>query len=840
MRSVVSLFLAVGVLTLTGFAIHRTTQVGGAAEKGVLVPSGQWIKAAGRTYTFPGRAMDLAWLPDGTVLAKTTNGLLHVQPSTGKVLQTLASQGGSSMSGLLVSSNGKLALFSNAQDRVLAAEWSGSKWEWTKPIVLDAARFGQRPYPVGLAWIEDGKTAAVCLSRANKAAVLSVASRTATQSVTVDIAPYGVTPSPDRKSLLITCWSRRPLAGEGTQDSSGSPVPIETGGVAKAGSLVRVDLDTGKISGRALVGLQPTEVQVQGGRAYIASSNSDEIAVVGLGDMKIAARHKITPQIGLPLGSSPNALAFSPDRRTLYVACGGLNAVAAVALPSGRIEGWIPTGWFTGGLAIRNGQLAALGIKGTGSRAEADPLKRDAYDWTTSLTLLPLPSGESLAKMSSEFVAGLELEAMQRGLLVSRRKVAPVPVPERLGEPSVFRHVVFILKENRTYDQIFGDMPEGDGEPLLCLFPRPITPNHHALADRFGLLDNYYCNGILSADGHAWAMEGQTTTYFERSFGGWTRSYPFGDDPLAVSKSGYLWDGMIEKGISFRNFGEFDYAEPTKNESFKEIYDDFISGERKVKFSQKIGVAQLRRHSSPTYPGWNMKIPDVLRAEEFIKEFRQMERTGAMPQFTIIYLPQDHHSGDQPGLPTPRAHLADNDLALGRVMEALMASKFWPKMAVFCNEDDPGGGLDHVDGHRSICLVMSPYSRPGVNSSFYNQSSVFATMRRILGLGPLTHADARAPLMFDCFQKTPRQLSFRALTPSVPLDELNQPKALIPGSLDLSGPDRADEDLRNRKLWAVSRPGIPYPAQFGGAHGQGLKSKGLTLDPNVIEDDDED
>jgi hypothetical protein len=412
-------------------------------------------------------------------------------------------------------------------------------------------------------------------------------------------------------------------------------------------------------------------------------------------------------------------------------------------------------------------------------------------------------------------------------------------VPEKLGDPSVFKHVVYVVKENRTYDQVLGDMPKGDGEPKLTIFGKDVTPNHHALADQFVLLDNYYCNGVNSADGHAWSMEGNATSYLERSFGGWTRSYPFGDDPLSVSSSGFLWDHVLGGGLSFRNYGEFDYAGPATRSGWKQIYDDYRSGANRIRFNQNIGVERLRRYSCREYPGWNMDIPDVLRADAFLKELKAFDARGSLPSMSIVYLPQDHTSGLTPGAPTPKACVADNDLALGRIVEGVSKSKFWKETCIFVIEDDPQDGWDHVDGHRSICLVVSPYSRRGaVVSNFYNQTSVLHTMLRILGLPPMNQMDAASPLMTACFTKTPDWRPYTCLENRIPITDLNPPAA--PGKagywarqsrrLDLSKPDYGDMDeLKNHILWASVHGDRPYPKEWTGAHGRGLKKRGLVI-----------
>jgi hypothetical protein len=431
----------------------------------------------------------------------------------------------------------------------------------------------------------------------------------------------------------------------------------------------------------------------------------------------------------------------------------------------------------------------------------------------------------------------------------SRRK--PVPVPARLGEPSVFDHVVYIIKENRTYDQIFGDLPQGNADPSLCMFGREVTPNHHALAEQFVLLDNYYCNGVLSADGHAWAMEGYATDYLEKSFGGWTRSYPFaGDDPISYAASGFIWDHVLLQGLSFRNYGEMSKSSPRpSNATFLDIFNDYKDKTGTISFEHDIQIETLRRYSCPDSPGWNMRIPDAIRADVFLKEFDGHEQRGEWANLVIIYLPSDHTSGTRPGNPTPRAQVADNDLAVGRIIERISQSRFWPKTCIFVNEDDPQNGFDHVDGHRSLCLVVSPYTKRGaVVSKFYNQTSVLHTMSRMFGIPPMNQMVALSPVMTDCFTSQPDFKRYQCLPNQIPLDEMNKPTAELQGEelhwarqsleLPLDEVDQADEDTFNRILWhSVKGANVPYPAGLAGAHGKGLRALRLVLSGEEDEDD---
>ena len=366
-----------------------------------------------------------------------------------------------------------------------------------------------------------------------------------------------------------------------------------------------------------------------------------------------------------------------------------------------------------------------------------------------------------------------------------------------------------------------------------------MTPNHHALAEQFVLLDNFYCNGVCSADGHSWATEGNVTDHLEKAFGGFARSYTFGDDPLTYSSSGFLWDNALAHGLTFRNYGEMDYTNETPDASYTAILNAFRNHTHTLRYTHSIGIENLRRYSCPDAPGWNMDIPDVVRAAVFLRELHAFEAQGTLPSLTLLYLPDDHTTGTIPGNPTPRAYLADNDLALGRVVEGLSHSKFWPTTCVFVVEDDSQDGVDHVDGHRSPALVISAYTRRGaVVHQFYNQTGVLHTMERILGLPAMNQKDGASPLMSACFQNQPDLRPYVCLPNRISLGELNPKLSSLHGSrrnaarrsltLRFNQPDAANDDVLNRILWQdVKGVGIPYPARWAGAHGSDLKRRGL-------------
>lgn len=811
--------------------------------------NGQFIKPLGRSLSFPGRPVDMAVHPNGKWLyVKEHRGLTVIDLATWKVIQELASPGGASYTGLVLNLDGTKIYFSNAGSTVHEGQISDDgKVAWTRKLNLDRPKVGGDAYPCGLLLSEDQQSLFVCSSRGNEIQQIDLGDGKVADKWDTDIAPYELAVSPDRMFFYVTCWGgKRPGPNAKTAMSSGTPVEIDNQGKSKAASIAVHDL-ANRTYRSIRTGLQPSDIVVaKDGRIFVANANNDTITVVAA-DFSRSKNVVVKPDPLLPFGSAPNALALDGD--TLYVACGGNNAVAVVDVKGDPIvEGFMPTGWYPASLSTVDGNLFIGNVKGTGSRGKVkDANGYSVYSFSGSVQRIDLAERSRLAahtKSVKELNATkemLEAVAAEAEEEIESDREALVPIPDRPGERSSIKHVVYVIKENRTYDQVFGDIEKGEGDPKLCLFGRNVTPNQHALAEQFVLLDNYYCNGVNSADGHAWSVEGNASSHFERSFGGWTRSYPFGDDPISVSAGGFIWDNVLRWGKTFRNYGEYDYASEKPDSNWLEIYRDWKSGANKIKIEHNIGVERLKRYSNPSYPGWDMDISDSYRASIFIKELKEFEKKGTYPNFTILYLPQDHTSGTSPNNPTPRACVADNDLALGKCVEALSKSKFWKDMAIFVIEDDPQAGIDHVDGHRSTCLVISPYTRSGkVISKFYNQSSVVATMQRILALPPLTQMDARAPLMDACFGLKPNLTPFKSLANRVPIDEQNPPpKALsatgrnfadISARLPRHKPDLMDEkeqDLFNRAIWFSIKGAKPYPSALAGPHGKGLKKRKL-------------
>jgi hypothetical protein len=344
------------------------------------------------------------------------------------------------------------------------------------------------------------------------------------------------------------------------------------------------------------------------------------------------------------------------------------------------------------GLTLITDNKTLLALSGRGNTLWLlDRRGGNSRDYLGSISILQVPDAPQLATYTQQVVENNRQALALAGLERPSANAPPQPVSRRHGESSPIKHVIYIIKENRTYDQVFGDVKEGNGDPTLVMFGHEVTPNQHALAREFVLLDNYYCAGVLSADGHAWATEVYTTDYLERHFGGFIRSYSYeGDDPLAHASSTFLWDNALAHGKTFRDYGEFIKARIIPSTAtWHDLYTDYRQGTSRIKVEARPSVETLRSHFCPTFVGFPGTVPDVYRAREFLMEFRGFEAKGSLPNLTMMLLPNNHTNGTKPGFPTPRVMVADNDLALGQIVEAASKSRFWPETAIFVAEDDP-------------------------------------------------------------------------------------------------------------------------------------------------------
>ncbi len=830
-------------------------KVGLQPDGRIIVPTNQVLAPAGRQITFPGRPVDLAFLDDGKALViKNMHDLVFIDLAGARVRQTLPlprKDDGFGVVGLLA--EGRRVYATDAQEHLRVAEQQADgRYRWAAPIALQKPAIGGKADPAGMARLS-GSQLLVATTRGNCVQVVDLEAGKVLQVVPVGVAPYTVVVArPDR--VFVSNWGGDPPAeGEPQKPSSGTPVGIDPRtGVANRGSVSVLGRDGGrwKQVKTISVGLHPCGMILspRGRFLYVANANSDTVSVIDTRIEAVVETIPCRPEARLPFGSGSNALALSPDGGTLYVANGTNNCVAVVRLAAGSSEGdgagrparsevagLVPTGWYPGALRLSpdGKRLVVANVKGHGSLARPLRLQRgrNSHDHLGSVSLIDVPGPDELAALTRKVNENNRLAYSLAGLEKPRPDARPVPVPLRHGEPSLIQHVVYVIKENRTYDQVFGDMKEGDGDPGLCIFGEDVTPNHHKLAREFVLLDNFYCSGVLSADGHSWVDSAYVTDYLEKAFGGFARSYPDdGRDPLAFAPTGFLWDNALARGKTVRNYGEFvseeNYA--PRGATWRDYYNDHKKGRRDTKITLKFNNKALEPLSHPSYPYFPLLVPDVYRADLFLEDLAGFEKKGAMPNLVILTLPCDHTQGTTPDFPTPRAMVADNDLALGRIVEAVSRSPFWKETCILVVEDDPQNGYDHVDGHRTVALAISPYTRRKfVDHTNYNHTGMVKTIELMLGLPPMNQMDLSATPMRNCFQPTPDLTPYTPAANRIALDEMNPPLKDLRGqalfwaqkslALNLREGDKADEDALNRILWHATRGyDVPYPAEFAG------------------------
>ncbi len=821
------------------------------------LPTKQIIHTPGQSVFFGGRPVDLALSPDGqTVYVKDSIRLIVITVTNWKTLEITNYPGsGASVHGIAVSHDGSHVYITGALNELY--EWTVT----TKGFVNFSRTISLPPGadPCGLALTPDDATAYVCLSISNSLAVVNLAEGSITQQIKVGIAPWDVVINTNATTAYVSDWGGRvPTNGDLTGPSAGSAVVVDNRGIGSSGVLSVVDLVRNQVVAELPTGLHPSALKLSAdeSRLYVANANSDTVTVINTQTKSVQETIATTLDPRIPPGSAPGGLALSSDGATLYVANGGNNALAVVQLPNAShtnslLQGFIPVDWYPGAVVTDASNLYIANVKGIGPRSGQPTIATyDVFNPVGSANKIPLPASETLDKYTAQVQENGRLPQMLLTQAPAQAGQTPVPVPRHVGEPSVFQHVLYIIKENKTYDIMFGDLPQGNGNSNLCIFPRFVSPNHHALADQFVLLDNYYCNGVQSTDGHAWCTEANANDYLEKSYGGYYRSAGYGGDALAVSASGFIWNNVLQHGLTFHNYGELEFSFPQPSSTWLQIYADYTNHTGAINYSTYTLLKPLQPYSTTNAAGYNLGIPDQVRADAFLNEFQAAQSNGVWPDFTILYLPGDHTSGSTPGFPTPSACVADNDLALGRVIQAVTQSRFWSNTVVFVIEDDPLSSYDHVDGHRSICLVVSPYTKRGQTvSTFYNQTGLVHTMEQIMGLPPMNQMDALSPLMTDCFTTNADYTPYLALPTNIPLNTMNpgtfgalsrKDRYWASQSLkqDFSKPDLADDNILNRIIWYSVRGDARYPAEFTGAHGKGLKKLGLMLTKNQQVDPD--
>lgn len=873
--AIVFALFSIGEMTSYAQEIETTNDMVGRMREDVIVtPVNQRLTPVGKQVELPGmRPQAIAISPDGKTLVTSgkTSELVVIDPESGDIRARVPFPDESqitppaevssnilkpdkkalvSYTGLVFSPDGKRILLSNVNGslKVFSVDDAG-KISPSHSIPLPNANAPRRPneIPSGLAFSDDGKNVYVCGNLSNKLLELELESGKVLRTFDVGAAPYDVA-IVGRKAFVSNWAGRRPGPGDLTGPAGrGTQIRVDPiRFIASEGSVSVVDLDNGAVH-ELPAGLHASGLAVSPDKKYVVCANAgaDNLSLIDVASETVVETLWVKSNPADLFGASPNALVFHPDGEHLYVANGTQNAIAVMEFdPEDKgeslLKGLIPVGWFPGAIAFdkNRGELCVANIKGLpiDAKKRGDTSGFNSHNYHGTVSLVPLPNNEQLAVLSELAAKNMRRESIAATKLPPRENQPARAIPERIGEASLIEHVVYVIKENRTYDQVLGDIKQGNGNAELCTFGQEITPNQHAMVQQFVLLDNTYCCGILSADGHQWSTTAFSTDYLEKSFAGFPRSYPdgMGDDEvdaIAYSPAGFLWDNAVLHKKSIRNYGEFmipavKWKDPTKKGGvdFLSCFKAWKGITNDVEFASKPAIESVKPFSPTHYVGWDMSVPDQYRADVFIRELHEFEAKGEYPNLTIICLPNDHTSGTSARCPTPAACMADNDLAFGRIVDALSHSKFWPKMAIFAIEDDPQAGWDHVSGYRTTAYCISPYAkREVVVSTQYNTTSLIRTMEQILGLPPMNQFDASATPMFDCFVNTPDLRPFNVLPVSVPLDQMNpDPKAIIndllrsqaelSATLNFREVDRAPEDVLNRILWhAMKGASVAYP-----------------------------
>ncbi|MEO8027559.1 MAG: bifunctional YncE family protein/alkaline phosphatase family protein [Bryobacteraceae bacterium] len=801
------LVAAVLVVVLSAVAAIVYPRLGRQADGSFLIPTGQRLTPAGRHFEVNDRPLGMVLSPDGKRIAVVTGSnfaprALHIlDTEDGKLLDKVPLD---SFVGVAFSKDGQTLYVgggvANAVKVLRQKPDGGFKEEDSFPFPGGA--------PSGLSLSPDGTKLYVALNLKHAAAVIDLAGHAVTE-ISVGMYPYTTVAAPSGKKFYVSNWGGRHGNDRDLIDERYKVVVDPRTGIPSSGTLSVIDTETKAVIKDIDVGLHPSAMALspKGDRLYVANANSDTVSVIDTASDAVLYSIDVRPGDKAPIGSAPNALAVSADGKTLYVANGANNAIAIVDIERpGRIRGLVPTGWYPAAVATAAGgkKLWVASGYGFGSVAEqaANRKGRSYRDRLGVVSLIDLPEGRQLREATAQVMANNKLVG-------SGEKVASNhPVPIDRAHPSPIRHVFYIIKENRTYDQLLGDMTQGNGDPALVQFGREVTPNHHALAESFVLLDNFYTPADQSALGHKWCTQGYASD--------WAMKYGNGrndGNPMLSAPSDALWDNAKAHGVSVRAYGErgsYTLTPPTA--TFTDIYNGWKSGNMSVSIKPRTTVAGLKDIYHPEYPGFGGIIPDQYRADVFLKDFRQFEQNGNLPQLSILLLSNDHTSGTSPGLPTPRSAVADNDLALGRIVEAISKSKYWKESAIFVVEDDAQNGVDHVAGHRTVAFLISPWvRRKAVDSHFYTTVNMYRTMEQILGLPPQNQFDLAAEPMFPAFAEKADTSPYEALANKIPLDELSPPLRALKGQalkdavasmkMDFSEPDEAPEEILNRIIW---------------------------------------
>ncbi|MEX2264840.1 MAG: alkaline phosphatase family protein [Bryobacteraceae bacterium] len=808
----VLLLLAVGLLypQLERFWPGPKTAAGESRDGGFLLTTGWKVRPAGKQVVLNTLPLAARLTADRKSMVILQSGYLPPSvsvhdPATGE--QRSSVQLKDSFHGLAIHQD-RVYAGGGTSALVYELRLDGQKIEQARMIATTAAPAKGGNFTGDVILSPDGSTLYAADLLTNTIAVVDRESGRVLQTIDTCRMPYRLLLHPSRRELLVTSWSD--------------------------GEVLRHDIGSGKVLQRLALGAHTSDMiwQMPSAkregklRLLVAASHTNDVYIVDAeasGELRIEERLNLAMMPRQPLGMTPSGLGLSEDGERLYVACSDANAVAVadVSAERSRVLGFVPVGWYpTAVLPLDGGRLAVLNGKGLRSFPNpAGPRKPEEQRQT-------FPHGGRLQVGGMSLLDPLDAERLHRytlqvyanspyrdSLLDDAGVPKGNPIPTRLGQPSPIKHVIYIVKENRTYDQVFGDLDAGNGDPSLVLFTEDSSINHRRLAKEFVLFDNFYVNGDVSADGHNWSAGAispdMTNKLWPNLYSGRRASFSlyWGRPPMNHTEDasrphgGYLWTRAFEAGVSARNYGWL-----TKLRREAQTGEDQV-----LDAESKELLAVTNRYFRP----YDVRYPDVDRMQFFLRDLEEFEKKGEMPRLVVMRLGNDHTAGLSPGVRSPRAMFADNDLALARLVEAVSKSRFWKETAIFVLEDDAQAGPDHVDSHRSIAFVISPYARrKHVDSNFYNTVSMLRTIELILGLRAMTHFDAAAMPMHTAFTATPDFTPFRAEMPSVSLNEMNPPRGELAARslrLDFSEADRIDDHELNDILYRgiQGRPAPP-------------------------------
>lgn len=619
-------------------------------------------------------------------------------------------------------------------------------------------------------------------------AVFDTASMKLAKRIPVEISPYDVVITPDGSTVYVSNWG--------------------------SDSVSVIDTAQEKVVATIAVGDNPNDLELIGdGRLFVSCASDNTVVVVDTKKGRATERVTVSLHPRAPEGSTPNALVYDAAQKLLFVANADNNAIAVVNVSEAGesdVLGFLPSGWYPSALAIANKKLFIGNSKGMGGygniRGPHSPLP-DGPEGKGSVKSLQkgtigiVTLAAAKAKLR-EWTKQVYANAPYHDDLLARAKApagnAPTILPREVGAGSPIKHVIYVIKENRTYDQVLGDLPKGDGDPRLTIFGRTITPNQHRIAETFVQFDNLYCDGEVSVDGHSWSNSAIATDFTEKywppNYGGHSRTAP---SNAFIPAAGHLWDVAKRKGLTYRSYGE--YAMRASDSQVMEAIP---------------GVGNLFGHVAPRFKLPGMRDTDNVK--EFIREFDEYEANFAstdpnkrLPNFIVMSLPEDHTAGTAPGRHSPRAMVANHDYAVGLLVERVTNSKYWPETAIFMIEDDAQDGSDHVDARRTIGFVVSPYTKRGVlDSTLYTTSSMLRTMELLLGLPPMTQYDAAANPMYAAFGDQADLTPYKHVKPDYDLEEKNTVRAWgarESQEMDFSDVDRAPMFALNEIIWKSVR-----------------------------------